>query len=80
MKISKVMGFVFILMSGFIYTLEKGFNLLATSTVKGGFMAGENTGEVPEIETIGYFDNLFVPVFMVLGIILLIYSFRKKKR
>lgn len=35
------MGFVFIIMSGFIYTLEKGFYLLATSTVKGGFMSGK---------------------------------------
>lgn len=36
MKISRVMGFVFIIMAGLIYTLEKGFYLLATSTVKGG--------------------------------------------
>jgi len=79
MKISRVMGFVFIIMAGLIYTLEKGFYLLATSTVKGGFEAGDNTGVVPEIETIGFFENLFVPVFIVLGVILLIYGFSKSE-
>jgi len=66
------------MMSGFTYTLEKGFYLLSTSTIKAGFLSGENTGEVPEVETIGFFNNLFVPVFLVMGIIF--YGFSKSEK
>lgn len=73
----KITGIVFIVMAGFIYTLERGFSLLSTSVVRAGFFAGQMTGEVPDVETGGFFDNLFVPAFLILGIIFIIYGFSK---
>lgn len=79
MKLSRVMGFVYIMMAGLIYTLERGFSYLSTSTETAGALAGENTGEMPGVSINGFFDNLFVPVFIVLGVILLIYGFSKSE-
>lgn len=74
----KITGIVLIVISGFIYTLEKGFSLLASSIVKAGFFSGAMGGLVPEVESAGFFDNLYVPIFMVVGFGLIIYGFRKK--
>lgn len=79
MKFYRVTGIVFIIMAGFIYTLERGFSLLSTSIVRAGFFAGGNTGGVPEIEINSLFNNLFVPAFLILGILSLIYGFSKPK-
>ena len=73
----KITGIVFIAMAGFIYTLERGFSLLSTSIIRAGFYSGQISGEVPGVETNGFFVNLFVPVFLILGIIFLIYGFSK---
>ena len=80
MKSYKVTGIVFIITAGFIYTLERGFSLLSTSMVKAGFFSGEMTGGVPDVETSGFFDNLFVPAFLIFGIIFLIYGFSKYEK
>lgn len=74
------MGFVFIIVSGFIYTLERGFSLLSTSVVKTGFFSGQITSGVPDVETSGFLVNLFVPTFIVLEIVLLIYGFSKSEK
>lgn len=73
----KITGIVFIAMAGFLYTLERGFSLLSTSVIQAGFFSGQMNGEVPEVEVNGFFANLFVPVFLILGIIFLIYGFSK---
>lgn len=73
----KITGIVFIVMAGVIYTLERGFSLLSTSIVRAGFFSGQINGGVPDVETNGFFDNLFVPAFLILGIIVLIYGFSK---
>ena len=78
MNFYKITGIVFIIMSGLIYTLERGFSLLSTSLVKAGFFSGTMTGGVPEIETSGFLENWFVPLFLILGIMFLIYGFKKK--
>ena len=80
MKFYKIIGFVFIFMSGLVYTLEKGFSLLSTSIVLAGFYSGEMGGEVPEVEANGFFDNLYVPAFLILGLIFLIYGLSKSKK
>ncbi|MBP1949898.1 hypothetical protein [Virgibacillus litoralis] len=78
MKFYKITGIVFIIMSGLIYTLEKGFSLLSTSIVRAGFFSGAKTGGVPEIEASGFFGNLYVPLFLILGLLFIIYGFLKK--
>jgi hypothetical protein len=73
----KITGIVFIALAGFIYTLERGFSLLSTSIIQAGFFSGQMSGGVPDVETNGFFANLFVPAFLILGIIILIYGFSK---
>ncbi|MGN7408650.1 hypothetical protein [Sporosarcina sp. SAFN-010] len=51
--------------------------MLSTSVIQAGFFSGQMNGEVPDIEVNGFFANLFVPVFLILGIIFLIYGFSK---
>ncbi|ACA40094.1 hypothetical protein Bsph_2543 [Lysinibacillus sphaericus C3-41] len=65
-------------MAGLIYTIERAFTMLSTSIVQAGFFAGNMSGEVPDIKMSSFTDNLFVPLFFVLGIITLVYSFPKK--
>lgn len=75
----KVMGFIFLLASGLIYTLERIFTAFSTSTIQAGFFAGQMTGQVPEVEEAGLFDNYFVPFFLLIGLCLLVYGITKRK-
>lgn len=79
-KFGALIGAIFIVMSGLIYTIERGFTILSTNIVKSGFYSGGMTGEVPEVETNNMFDNLYVPGFLLIGILLLIYSFMFTKK
>lgn len=76
----KIIGVVLLIMSGLIYTLERGYTMLSTSIVKAGFFAGGMTGEIPDLKISTFSDNLFVPLFFILGISILIYSFFKKHK
>ncbi|KQL52671.1 hypothetical protein AN964_03445 [Heyndrickxia shackletonii] len=78
MQTYKVLGAIFILVSGFMYSIERAVTMLSTNVVIAGFYAGKITGEVPKVEVASVFSNLFVPIFFVLGIILIIYGFRKR--
>ncbi|MGC7931052.1 hypothetical protein ACP3VS_20810 [Lysinibacillus sp. VIII_CA] len=74
----RIIGVALLIMAGLIYTIERGFTMLSTSIVQAGFFAGKMSGEVPDIKMSSFTDNLFVPLFFVLGIITLVYSFLKK--
>ncbi|MBI6863802.1 MULTISPECIES: hypothetical protein [Lysinibacillus] len=74
----RIIGVALLIMAGLIYTIERGFTMLSTSIVQAGFFAGNMSGEVPDIKMSSFTDNLFVPLFFVLGIITLVYSFLKK--
>jgi len=80
MNLYKVSGILLIIMSGFLYTLERGFSVLSTSIVRAGFYSGTMTGEVPGIEVNGFLDNLFVPLFLITGVLLVIYGFIKRPK
>jgi len=77
-SILRIIGVALLIMAGLIYTIERGFTMLSTSIVQAGFFAGNMSGEVPDIKMSSFTDNLFVPLFFVLGIITLVYSFLKK--
>ncbi len=74
----RIIGVALLIMAGLIYTIERGFTMLSTSIVQAGFFAGNMSGEVPDIKMSSFTDNLFVPLFFVLGIITLVYNFLKK--
>ncbi|NEU29237.1 hypothetical protein GN156_00365 [bacterium LRH843] len=80
MKSVKVLGVVFIMVSAFIHTIERAFSMVSSSIVLSGFFSGNNTGEVPQIEVNGFFGNFYVPLFLVMGIVLLIYGFIKEDK
>lgn len=79
MKRDRILGFVFILVGGIIYSMERAVSIMSTSMIRAGFFAGGKTGEVPNVETSDLFSNPFVPIFLCLGIGLIIYSFIKTK-
>lgn len=78
MCVLRIVGVVLLIVSGLIYTIERGFTMLSTSIAQAGFFAGRMSGEVPAVKISAFTDNLFVPLFFVLGIITLVYSFLKK--
>jgi len=78
MNFFRISGIVLIIMSGLLYTLERGFSLISTSLVRAGFYSGTMSGEVPQVDVNGFFDNVFVPLFLFTGVVLAIYGFTKK--
>lgn len=78
MELHKVLGAVLIIISGLIYSLERGFSMLSTSLIKAGFFSGRMSGGVPEVEVNTLFSNFYVPLFFIVGLILVIYGFMKK--
>ena len=46
MKTVRILGFVFILVGGIIYSIERAVSIMSTSMIRAGFFAGSMTGEV----------------------------------
>ena len=72
MNVYKITGFVFIIISGLIYTIERGFSLISTSIIQAGFFSGAMTGEVPEVSASAFSLNVFIPIFLIIGVALII--------
>jgi hypothetical protein len=72
-------GIFFIIASGFIFSIERGFSMLSSSIIRAGFFSGGMNGEVPEVTINGFFSNFYVPLFFTIGFILVIYGFLKKE-
>lgn len=53
MKTDRILGFVFILVGGIIYSIKRAVSILSTSMIRAGFFAGSMTGEVPNVEASG---------------------------
>lgn len=71
-KISLILGSLFILTGGLIFTIER---LIAYVY----WLAQINTGEYDSTpQTMPLADNLFSGAFLLIGVILIIVSFRKK--
>lgn len=71
-------GYFFLLVSGILYTLERVGNKLADSILKAGFYAGSKTGEEPSILELKIYDNIFIILFLILGVSSIIYHYRKE--
>ena len=78
MKFYKVTGVLLIITSAVLFTIERVFSMISTSIAKSGFYAGGWTGTVPEIEVNGFFDNIYVPILLLAGIVCFIYGLRKE--
>jgi len=75
----KIIGAVFLLSSGIIYSLERFSTVISTSLIRAGFFSGGKTGEVPSVQTANFFDNLFAPLFFLIGLVSIIYGFKREK-
>ena len=72
-KISLILGSLFILTSGLIFTIERLSAYVYWS-------AQINTGTYDTIpETIPLFDNLFIALFFLIEIVFIIMSFKKER-
>lgn len=78
MKFYKVTGVVLIITSAVLFTIERGLSMISTSIATSGFYAGGWTGSVPEIGANGFFDNIYVPILLLAGIVCFIYGLRKE--
>lgn len=75
----KVLGSVFMILSGIIYTSERIIENISTSLIIAGF-ASHGTGANIEPNYPGFFENFFVWFFFFLGFILLAYGFPNSKK
>jgi hypothetical protein len=76
---NQLLGTIFMVASGLIYALERGFSVLSTSLIRAGFFSGQMTGEIPTVLINSFFSNLFIPGFLILGTVLLISGFYQQK-
>lgn len=74
MKREKIMGCLMIVSSGLIYTFERFLSVFKWSIEIG-------TGSYPiNPRIIGIFDNIFVPILFVMGMLLIIASFISREK
>lgn len=74
-----ILGAIFVLASGLIYTIERAVANIAGNLELAGFHAGGRTGQVPSPELPGFTDNFFVPVFLMIGLVIIAYASLKRK-
>jgi hypothetical protein len=78
-KFVYVIGVLFIIMSGLIYTIERAMMYIAGNIRLAGFYAGHMSGLVPTPEIPRFNDNIFVPIFLLVGIAIIAYASLKRK-
>ncbi|MDV2582786.1 hypothetical protein [Alkalibacillus haloalkaliphilus] len=66
-----ILGALFILTSGLIYSIER----LGSYVV---WFAQINTGTYPETPDHSFFDNIFISLFIVIGIVFIVFAFKEK--
>ena len=67
-----IMGLIFILTSGLIFTIER------LNSYVYWFAQKTNSGSYPTVPESLYFSNIFVWLFLLIGIILLFTTFKKE--
>jgi hypothetical protein len=75
----KILGTLFMIISGLIYTAERIIENLSVSIITAGYAShGTITDKTPHYP--GFFDNFFVWFFFFLGFLLLAYGFPKDNK
>jgi hypothetical protein len=75
-NIYKILGTIFMITSGLIYTTERIFERLSSAIHAAGF-ASHGIAVERTYHYHGFFDNFFVWFFFFLGILILAYGFTK---
>jgi hypothetical protein len=74
-----VIGVMFIIVSGLMYTIERATTYIAGNLQLAGFYAGRMSGEVPSPQMPSFSDNIFIPVFLLVGIAIIAFASLKRK-
>ncbi|NOU98675.1 hypothetical protein [Paenibacillus planticolens] len=74
-----VIGALFIIVSGLIYTIERATVYIAGNITLAGFYAGRMSGVVPDPRMPAFSDNIFAPIFLLIGIIIIGVALFKRK-
>lgn len=77
-NVYKVLGTIFMLTSGILYTAERMIEKVSVAIVASGY-ASHGVGTDRTASYPHFFDNFFVWFFMLVGFILLVYGFLKEK-
>ena len=81
MKHEKIIGTLLIIASGIIYTLEKSFVDISNAIIRtGGVIAHPNGGMWRNILDEHTFNNPFAWVFLIVGLLLLVYAYTRKSK
>jgi hypothetical protein len=77
-NVNKVLGTIFMLMSGIFYTAERIIEKVSAAIVASGYashgVGSDRTAHYPQ-----FFENFFVWFFLLVGFVLLVYGFPKAK-
>lgn len=77
-KIYYIFGTIFLISSGFLYTIERGF---AYYYWVGQISAASHTGSYstnPQLPSL--FTNIYIPLFLIIGVIFYVLAYRKRNR
>ncbi|MEK3900786.1 MULTISPECIES: hypothetical protein [unclassified Paenibacillus] len=74
------LGAAFLIAAGLIYTIERVGTMIARSHEYSALYEANLLNFQPETPIAGFFDNIFVPVLTLIGVILFVYGFPKKTK
>lgn len=74
------LGAAFLIAAGLIYTIERVGALIARSHEINALYQAQMFDIQPKIHMAGFFDNIFVPILTLMGVILFVYGFPKKTK
>lgn len=74
------LGAAFLIAAGLIYTIERVGALIARSHEISAIYEAHMLDIQPKTHIAGFFDNLFVPILTLIGVILFVYGFPKKTK
>jgi hypothetical protein len=75
-KLYYFLGSIFIITSGFLYTIERG---IAYYSWIGQMMSASHTGSFPNNPKLpNLLTNIYIPVFIIIGVVFIYLGYRKK--
>lgn len=72
------LGAAFLISAGVIYAIERVGSLIARSHEIAALHEANMFNALPKTHITSFFDNIFVPILALLGMILFVYGFPKK--
>ena len=74
------LGAAFLIAAGLIYTIERVGTLIARIHETSALYQAQMYDVQPKTHVAGFFDNIFVPILSLIGVILFVYGFPKKTK